>query len=58
MVGIGFPEGIILGLFMLAVYGFMFWIIWKFYYVLARMNENLNGIRHALERRADHLRNQ
>jgi hypothetical protein len=49
MVGIGYPEGILLGLFMLALYGFLFWIVWKFYSVLSRMNENLTGIRRALE---------
>jgi hypothetical protein len=43
-------TGFLTALFMLAMYAIMFWVIWKFYYVLARMNENLNGIRQALER--------
>ena len=49
MAAVGFP-GIFLALFMLVIYGFVFWVVWKFYEVLAKMNENLDGIRRVMER--------
>ena len=39
------PVAILLALF----YGLIFFCIWKFYQVLSRINENLVGIRQALE---------
>jgi type II secretory pathway component PulF len=49
---LAFPE-LLFVLFMLFVYGLVLFIIWKFYNVLSRMNDNLTGIRQALERSAD-----
>ncbi len=46
----GFPE-ILSILVLFGVYGLLFFVVWKFYQVLSRMNDNLTGIRRALERR-------
>ena len=51
---IGGPEKIVLGLG-LFLYGLIFFvtffIIWKFYQILSRINDNIAGIRQALERK-------
>jgi hypothetical protein len=52
MRGLGFPELFAVFL-MLFVYGLVLFVVWKFYNVLSRMNDNLTGIRQALERSAD-----
>jgi hypothetical protein len=41
------PEAIaVIGV---AVYGFMFFVLWKFYQVFSNINQNLAGIRRAIE---------
>ncbi len=52
MSALGFPE-IFFAFFMLCVYGMALFIIWKFYNVLKKMNDNLTGIRQTMERSAD-----
>ena len=49
MRALGFPEFVFV-LMLLGVYGLGIWVIWKFYSVLARMADNLDGIRRCLER--------
>jgi hypothetical protein len=44
------PVQIIPLLLFLCVYAFIFFAVWKFYQVLSRMNDNLAGIRRAIER--------
>ena len=51
MASLGLPEVFVV-FFMLIVYAFSFWVVWKFYQVLARMNDNLGGIRQAREQGA------
>jgi hypothetical protein len=34
----------------LAFYGIVFFFVWKFYQILSRINDNIAGIRHAVER--------
>jgi uncharacterized membrane protein len=49
MPALGVPEFMVL-LFMFLVYGVSFFVIWKFYRILSRMNDNLSGIREAIDR--------
>jgi hypothetical protein len=35
----------------LCFYALATWVVWKFYEILVRMNDNLSGIRDALARR-------
>jgi hypothetical protein len=48
MRGLGFPEFLVI-MFTLSVYALIGYVVWKFYSLLARMNQNLEGIRHAVE---------
>jgi hypothetical protein len=49
MRALGFPE-LFFMFFMFFVYGVAIFVVWKFYQILARMNDNLSGIRRAVER--------
>lgn len=49
MGAVAFPEMFFI-LFMLFVYGAGIFVVWKFYQILSRMNDNLSGIRQAIER--------
>jgi hypothetical protein len=40
---------VLVPLFMLVVYGFLGFVIWKFYCLFANINENLEGIRRAIQ---------
>jgi hypothetical protein len=46
----GVVTGFFSGLFLLCYIGFFFWITWMFYRALARIGEELSGIRRILER--------
>jgi hypothetical protein len=39
-----------IGFFGLVVYGIIFFCVWKFYQMLSKINDNIAGIRHAVER--------
>ena len=51
MRSIGFPELLVtLGMLVGAVfYGVIFYVLWKFYQMFSKINENIAGIRQALE---------
>ena len=46
---IGFPELVVFLGF--AVYGIVLWILWKFYQAIARIGEELGGIKTILQQR-------
>ena len=47
MSSVGMPE--LLAVIGFAVYGVMFFVVWKFYQVLSHINQNIAGIKRALE---------
>ena len=47
MGSIGMPE--VLAVLGLAAYGVMFFVVWKFYQVLSNINQNIAGIKRAIE---------
>jgi hypothetical protein len=51
MRSISLPELLVMlgGAVGVAFYGFIFFILWKFYQMFGKINENIAGIRHALE---------
>jgi hypothetical protein len=51
MRSIGLPELLVIfgGAVGLLFYGFIFFVLWKFYQMFGRINENIAGIRRALE---------
>jgi hypothetical protein len=49
MGGLGFP-GFLMVMFTLCVYVLIGYVVWKFYSLLARMNQNIEGIRREIER--------
>jgi hypothetical protein len=51
MRSIGLPELLVLlgGAVGVAFYGFIFFVLWKFYQMFGKINENIAGIRHVLE---------
>ena len=51
---VGPPEimAILAGLVALGFYGVIFFVLWKFYQMFSKMNDNLAGIRQALDRNA------
>ena len=51
MRALGFPEFLAV-MFGLCFYVLIGYIVWKFYSLLTRMNQNLEGIRREIERHA------
>jgi hypothetical protein len=49
MNNIGLPE-IVVMLMSVAIYGLILLCVWKFYQLLSKINDNLSGIRQAIER--------
>ena len=49
MSSLGFPEIFVL-ILPIAVYGVMIYCVWKFYGLLSKINDNVAGIREAIER--------
>ena len=52
MRSIGAPElfAAMAGVIGLCVYAVMFFVVWKFYQLLGKINENIAGIRQVMER--------
>jgi uncharacterized membrane protein len=45
-------SGSVVGFFGLVVYCVVFFCVWKFYQILSKINDNVAGIRRAVERNA------
>lgn len=52
MRSIGLPEVLVAfgGIVAVVFYGFVFFVLWKFYQTFSKINENIAGIRQVLER--------
>jgi hypothetical protein len=48
---LGGLSGVALLIIPLCFYALAIWVVWKVYEILARMNDNLSGIRDTLARR-------
>jgi len=51
MSSVGMPE--LLAVIGFAVYGVMFFVVWKFYQVLSHINQNIAGIKRGVRHESD-----
>jgi hypothetical protein len=50
MAPVGVAEFFTVGFFGVALYGVVLYCVWKFYQILSKINDNIAGIRQAVER--------